>query len=126
MSDKNMTIMSVDGFSMMRRIIRSLLSQIGYSNVLDAEDGKAALKALEEQDIDFVISDWNTPGLSGLELLKAIRSNQRLKRTRFLIITPEAKRENIVRAKKAGVDNYIVKPFTAEVLKHKIDQIFTE
>lgn len=126
MSDKNMTIMSVDGFSMMRRIIRSLLSQIGYSNVLDAEDGKAALKALEEQDIDFVISDWNTPGLSGLELLKAIRSNKRLKRTRFLIITPEAKRENIVRAKKAGVDNYIVKPFTAEVLKHKIDQIFTE
>lgn len=125
MSEKSITIMSVDGFSMMRRIIRSLLSQLGYSNVLEANDGKNALKTLRERKVDFVISDWDTPGLSGLELLKAIRSNEQLGETRFLIVTTEAKKENIVKATKAGADNYIIKPFSVEMLKQKIDQIFT-
>ena len=124
MPDQNMTILTVDDFSTMRRIIRNILRQIGYNNIVEADDGAAALKVLESQDVDFVISDWNMPNMSGLELLKAVRANDKLQTIPVLLVTAEALKENVVEAVKAGVNGYIVKPFTAEVLKDKIDSIF--
>ena len=124
MPDQNMTILTVDDFSTMRRIIRNILRQIGYNNIVEADDGSAALKVLESQDVDFVISDWNMPNMSGLELLKAVRANDKLQKIPVLLVTAEALKENVVEAVKAGVNGYIVKPFTAEVLKDKIDSIF--
>ena len=124
MPDQNMTILTVDDFSTMRRIIRNILRQIGYNNIVEADDGSAAMKVLESQDVDFVISDWNMPNMSGLELLKAIRATDKLQKIPVLLVTAEALKENVVEAVKAGVNGYIVKPFTAEVLKDKIDSIF--
>ncbi|HEY7492904.1 MAG TPA: chemotaxis response regulator CheY [Candidatus Tectomicrobia bacterium] len=124
MPDQNMKILTVDDFSTMRRIIRNILRQIGYSNIAEAENGGAALNTLQTQDIDFVISDWNMPGMSGLELLQAIRADDKLKNIPVLMVTAEALKENVVEALKAGVNGYIVKPFTAETLKEKIDAIF--
>ena len=124
MPDQNMTILTVDDFSTMRRIIRNILRQIGYNNIVEADDGSAAMKVLESQDVDFVISDWNMPNMSGLELLKAIRATDKLQKLPVLLVTAEALKENVVEAVKAGVNGYIVKPFTAEVLKDKIDSIF--
>jgi two-component system, chemotaxis family, chemotaxis protein CheY len=124
MPDQNMTILTVDDFSTMRRIIRNILRQLGYNNIVEADDGSAAMKVLESQDVDFVISDWNMPNMSGLELLKAIRATDKLQKIPVLLVTAEALKENVVEAVKAGVNGYIVKPFTAEVLKDKIDSIF--
>jgi two-component system chemotaxis response regulator CheY len=124
MPDQNMKILTVDDFSTMRRIIRNILRQIGYSNIAEAETGGAALNTLQTQAIDFVISDWNMPGMSGLELLQAIRADDKLKNIPVLMVTAEALKENVVEALKAGVNGYIVKPFTAETLKEKIDAIF--
>lgn len=124
MADQSLKILTVDDFSTMRRIIRNILRQLGYSNIAEADDGAAALDTLQRQDIDFVISDWNMPNMSGLELLKAIRADSRLKDTPVLLVTAEALKDNIVEAVKAGVNGYIVKPFTAETLKEKIDAIF--
>jgi two-component system chemotaxis response regulator CheY len=124
MPDQNMKILTVDDFSTMRRIIRNILRQIGYSNIAEAETGGAALNTLQTQAIDFVISDWNMPGMSGLELLQAIRADDKLKNIPVLMVTAEALKENVVEALKAGVNGYIVKPFTAETLKEKIEAIF--
>jgi two-component system chemotaxis response regulator CheY len=124
MPDQSMKILTVDDFSTMRRIIRNILRQIGYSNIAEAETGGAALNTLQTQDIDFVISDWNMPGMSGLELLQAIRADDKLKNIPVLMVTAEALKDNVVEALKAGVNGYIVKPFTAETLKEKIDAIF--
>ena len=124
-ADTQMTILSVDDFSTMRRILKTLLAQLGFVNVLEADDGVAALEVLKKEKVDFVISDWNMPQMTGLELLKAIRSDEVLKETPFLMVTAEAEKSNIVAAVQAGVNNYIVKPFTAEVLQQKIDKIFT-
>jgi two-component system, chemotaxis family, chemotaxis protein CheY len=124
MPDQNMTILTVDDFSTMRRIIRNILRQLGYNNIVEADDGLAAMKVLESQDVDFVISDWNMPNMSGLELLKAIRATDKLQKIPVLLVTAEALKDNVVEAVKAGVNGYIVKPFTAEVLKDKIDSIF--
>ena len=124
MPDQHMKILTVDDFSTMRRIIRNILRQIGYSNIAEAENGGAALNTLQTQDIDFVISDWNMPGMSGLELLQAIRADDKLKHIPVLMVTAEALKENVVEALKAGVNGYIVKPFTAETLKERIDAIF--
>ena len=121
-----MKILTVDDFSTMRRIIRNMLRQLGYSNIVEAEDGTVALSLLKREKVDFVISDWNMPNMSGLELLKAIRADEHLKPTPFLLVTAEALKENVVEAVKAGVNNYVVKPFTAEMLKEKIDAIFKE
>jgi len=121
--NKNLKILIVDDFATMRKVIRNLLKQGGFENVAEAEDGAAALKVLKSQPFDFVISDWNMPNMSGLELLKAVRADEELKELPFLMVTAEALKDNVVAAVKAGVSNYIVKPFTAEVLNEKIEKI---
>jgi two-component system chemotaxis response regulator CheY len=121
--NKNLKILIVDDFATMRKVIRNLLKQGGFENIVEAEDGVAALKVLESQKIDFIISDWNMPNMSGLELLKAVRGSDDLKDLPFLMVTAEALKDNVVAAVKAGVSNYIVKPFTAEVLNEKIEKI---
>ena len=126
MTDQNMKILTVDDFSTMRRIIRNMLRQLGYTNVVEAEDGAEALSLLQREKVDFVISDWNMPHMNGLDLLKAIRADANLKPLPVLLVTAEALKENVVEALKAGVNNYVVKPFTAETLKEKIDAIFKE
>ncbi len=121
--DKKIRILVVDDFATMRKVIRNLLKQIGFENVVEAENGQIAMRTLKSQKVDFVISDWNMPTMSGLELLKAIRTDEDLSSTPFLMVTAEALKENVVEAVKAGVNNYIVKPFTAEVLEEKIKKI---
>jgi two-component system, chemotaxis family, chemotaxis protein CheY len=121
--NKNLKILIVDDFATMRKVIRNLLKQGGFENIVEAEDGVAALKVLESQKVDFIISDWNMPNMSGLELLKAVRGSDDLKELPFLMVTAEALKDNVVAAVKAGVSNYIVKPFTAEVLNEKIEKI---
>jgi two-component system chemotaxis response regulator CheY len=122
--DKSSKILIVDDFATMRKVIRNLLKQIGYENVVEAEDGVMALKELKSQKVDFIISDWNMPNMTGLELLKAVRGDGDLGKTPFLMVTAEALQDNVVQAVKAGVDNYIVKPFTADILNEKISKIF--
>lgn len=124
MADQNLKFLVVDDFSTMRRIVRNLLKELGYSNVDEAEDGALGLAKLKSGDFDFVISDWNMPNMTGLDLLKAIRQDPALKALPVLMVTAEAKKENIMEAIQSGVSNYIVKPFTAESLKEKIDKIF--
>lgn len=121
--DQTMKVLVVDDFPTMRRIIRNLLKEIGYENLDEAEDGTAAFDKLKGGDFDFVVSDWNMPNMTGLELLKAVRAESGIKDTPFLMVTAEAAKENIVSAVEAGVNNYIVKPFTAAVLREKIDKI---
>ena len=121
--DKNMRILVVDDFATMRKVIRNLLRQSGYQNVTEAEDGVVALKELRSQKIDFVISDWNMPNMTGIELLKAVRADSELSSLPFLMVTAESLKDNVLEAVKAGVSNYIVKPFTAEVLSEKIEKI---
>jgi two-component system chemotaxis response regulator CheY len=124
MADPNMKILIVDDFSTMRRIVRNLLKQLSFNNVDEAEDGDVALEKLKEGSYDFVITDWNMPNMTGLELLKAIRSDDNLKALPVLLITAEAEKENVVLAAEAGVNDYIVKPFTGDVLQQKINRIF--
>ena len=121
--DKNMRILVVDDFATMRKVIKNLLRQSGYQNVTEAEDGVAALKELRSQKIDFVISDWNMPNMTGIELLRAVRADSELSSLPFLMVTAESLKDNVLEAVKAGVSNYIVKPFTAEVLSEKIEKI---
>ncbi len=123
MADNNIKILVVDDFATMRKVVRNLLKQGGYEDIVEAEDGVMALKALKSQKIDFIVSDWNMPNMSGLELLKAVRADAELAKTPFLMVTAEALQDNVVAAVKAGVSNYIVKPFTAEVLNEKIKKI---
>jgi two-component system, chemotaxis family, chemotaxis protein CheY len=124
MADLNMKILIVDDFSTMRRIVRNILKQLSFNNVDEAEDGDIALEKLKNGDYDFVITDWNMPNMTGLDLLKAIRSDTRLKDMPVLLITAEAEKENVVLAAQAGVNDYIVKPFTGDVLQQKINRIF--
>lgn len=123
MLDQNMKILVVDDFSTMRRIIKNILREIGYNNVEEADDGTTALEKLRTAKFDFVVTDWNMPNMPGIELLKAIRSDGALRDTPVLMVTAEAAKENIVSAVQAGVNNYIVKPFTAAALKERIDLI---
>jgi two-component system chemotaxis response regulator CheY len=123
MLDQNMKILVVDDFSTMRRIIKNILREIGYNTVEEADDGTTALEKLRASRFDFVVTDWNMPNMPGIELLKAIRSDAALKDTPVLMVTAEAAKENIVTAVQAGVNNYIVKPFTAAALKERIDLI---
>lgn len=116
-------VLVVDDYNTMRRILRNLLSQIGFTNVDEAEDGSAALRKLRERTFGLVISDWNMQPMSGLELLKEVRSDGQLKEMPFIMITAESKTENVVAAKAAGVSNYIVKPFNADTLKKKIEAV---
>ncbi len=121
--DRDMKILLVDDFATMRKVIKNLLKQGGYNNISEAEDGVEALKILKSEHIDFIISDWNMPNMTGLELLKAVRADSELSGLPFLMVTAEGLKENVVVAVKAGVSNYIVKPFTAEVLNEKIEKI---
>ena len=123
MNEKNIKILIVDDFATMRKVVRNLLKQVGYEDIVEAEDGVMALKALKSQKIDVIVSDWNMPNMTGLELLKAVRADAELAKTPFLMVTAEALQDNVVAAVKAGVNNYIVKPFTAEVLNEKIKKI---
>ncbi len=122
--DKNMKILVVDDFSTMRRILKNLLRDLGFSNVEEADDGTTALPMLKTGKFQFLITDWNMPGMSGFDLLKAVRADSGLKNLPVLMVTAEAKRDQIVAAAQAGVNGYVVKPFTAAVLKEKIEKIF--
>lgn len=124
MADKNTRFLVVDDFSTMRRIVRNLLKELGFTNVDEAEDGQVALHKLKNQSFDFIVSDWNMPNMTGIELLKAVRAEPQLRHLPFLMITAEAKRENIIEAATAGANGYIVKPFTAATLEEKINKIF--
>ena len=124
MVDPKMKILVVDDFSTMRRIVRNLLKELGFANVEEAEDGAVALQKLQEGGFDFVVTDWNMPNIDGLQLFQAIRSNPALSRLPVLMITAEAKKENIIAASQAGASGYIVKPFTAATLAEKLQKIF--
>ena len=120
----NMRVLVVDDFSTMRRIIKNILRQLGFNNVVEADDGTTAWDTLNKDTIDFVISDWNMPQMTGIELLRKVRGSEEFADMPFLMVTAEAQQENIIEAVQAKVSNYIVKPFTAEVMKQKIDKIF--
>jgi len=122
--DKNMKVLVVDDFSTMRRIVKNLLRDLGFTNIQEADDGNTALPMLQGGSFDFVVTDWNMPGMQGIDLLKAIRADANLAHIPVLLITAEAKKEQIVMAAQAGVNGYIVKPFTAATLKTKLDKIF--
>lgn len=124
MMDKNINILVVDDFPTMRRIVRTLLKELGFSNVEEAEDGREALAKLREGQFELVVSDWNMPNLDGLEMLKQIRADDALKHLPVLMVTAEAKKENIIAAAKAGASGYVVKPFTAATLEEKLSKIF--
>jgi two-component system chemotaxis response regulator CheY len=124
MADTNMKFLVVDDFSTMRRIVRNLLKELGFPNVDEAEDGVVALSKLRSTHFDFVVSDWNMPNMTGLDLLKEIRGDANLKHLPVLMVTAEAKKENIVFAAQAGASGYIVKPFTAATLEEKLNKIF--
>jgi two-component system chemotaxis response regulator CheY len=113
----------VDDFSTMRRIVRNFLNDLGYQNITEADDGNTALPILKQGNIDFLVTDWNMPGMAGLDLLKAVRADPALAKMPVLLVTAEAKREQIVEAAQAGVNGYVVKPFTAQTLKEKIEKI---
>ncbi|MFC1684908.1 chemotaxis response regulator CheY [Pseudomonadota bacterium] len=122
--DKNMKILVVDDFSTMRRIIKNLLRDLGFTNVQEADDGTTALPMLQAGDFDFLVSDWNMPGMTGIDLLRAVRADPKLAALPVLLVTAESKREQIVEAAEAGVNGYVVKPFTAGTLQEKISKIF--
>ena len=124
MADPNMKILVVDDFSTMRRIVRNLLKELGFSNVYEAEDGVDALKQLRAEPFDFVVSDWNMPNMTGIDLLREIRKDGALKHLPVLMVTAEAKKENIIEAAQAGASGYVVKPFTAITLDEKLQKIF--
>lgn len=122
--NKDMRVLVVDDFSTMRRIIKNILRQLGFTNIIEADDGTTAWETLNKDRIDFVISDWNMPKMPGIELLRKVRASEEFATLPFLMVTAEAQQENIIEAVQAKVSNYIVKPFTAETLGQKIDKIF--
>ncbi|CDG21738.1 Chemotaxis protein CheY [Xenorhabdus poinarii G6] len=124
MASKDLRFLVVDDFSTMRRIVRNLLKELGFNNVDEAQDGAEALTKLRTAEFDFVISDWNMPNIDGLELLKTIRGEEKLAALPVLMVTAEAKKENIIAAAQAGASGYVVKPFTAAILEEKLNKIF--
>jgi two-component system chemotaxis response regulator CheY len=123
-ADPNMKFLVVDDFSTMRRIVRNLLKELGFTNVHEAEDGVDALKKLRAETFEFVVSDWNMPNMTGIDLLREIRKDPALKGLPVLMVTAEAKKENIIEAAQAGASGYVVKPFTAITLDEKLQKIF--
>jgi two-component system chemotaxis response regulator CheY len=121
--NRNLKFLIVDDYSTMRRVVKNQLHELGYANVAEADDGSTALPQLQAGDVDFLITDWNMPGMHGLDLLKAVREHEKLAHLPVLMLTAEARREQIVTAVQAGVDGYVIKPFTAVTLKDKIDKI---
>jgi len=122
--NKDLKILVVDDFSTMRRIIKNLLRDLGFQNITEADDGKTALPILQQGGIDFLVTDWNMPGMTGIDLVKHVRATPELSHIPILMVTAEAKREQIIAAAQAGVNGYVVKPFTAAVLKEKLEKIF--
>ncbi|ADU62375.1 MAG: chemotaxis response regulator CheY [Pseudodesulfovibrio sp.] len=123
--DTNMRILVVDDFSTMRKIIKNILRQLGFTNIVEADDGSTAWEVLNKDNIDFIVSDWNMPTMSGIELLRKVRGSEEYADLPFLMVTAEAQQENIIEAVQAKVSNYIVKPFTPETLGQKIEKIFS-
>jgi len=121
--NKTLKFLIVDDYSTMRRVVKNQLHELGYANVAEADDGSTALPQLQAGDVDFLITDWNMPGMHGLDLLKAVREHEKLAHLPVLMLTAEARREQIVTAVQAGVDGYVIKPFTAVTLKDKIEKI---
>jgi len=121
--DTSIKVLIVDDFATMRRILKNILKQIGFKNLVEADDGTSAWEILQGQSIDLIISDWNMPKMTGLELLKKVRANDKYKRTPFLMVTAEAQKQNVIEAVQAGVSNYVVKPFTAEAISDKLEKI---
>ena len=122
--DLNMKILIVDDFATMRKILKNILKQIGFKNISEADDGKSALKILKKENFDLILSDWNMPEISGLELLNRVKSDNELKNIPFVMVTAEAQKDNILEAVKAGVNSYILKPFTPETVREKLNKIF--
>ncbi|MEZ0328010.1 MAG: chemotaxis response regulator CheY [Dissulfuribacterales bacterium] len=122
--DYNIKVLIVDDFATMRRIVKNILTQLGFKNFIEADDGSTAWDVLQKEQVDFIVSDWNMPKMTGIELLKKVRADERFQNIPFLMVTAEAQKENIVEAVKARVSNYIVKPFTPETLSEKIEKIF--
>jgi two-component system, chemotaxis family, chemotaxis protein CheY len=122
--DLSMKILIVDDFATMRRIMKNILKQIGFSNIIEADDGTTALEELNKTAVDLIISDWNMPKMTGLDLLKSVRGTDGLKDVPFLMVTAEAQKQNVIDAVQAGVTNYVVKPFTAEAISEKLEKIF--
>jgi len=120
----NIKILVVDDFKTMRKIIKNILTQLGFKNIIEADDGTTALELLKKQKVDLIISDWNMPKMNGLELLKTVRSDDNLKDIRFIMVTAEAQKESVIEAIKHGVNQYVVKPFTPETLKEKLEKVF--
>lgn len=125
-ADKSMNVLVVDDYKSMVRIVRGMLNQLGFVNVDDAPDGAAAMALLKEKDYGLVLSDWNMQPVTGLELLKQVRAEERTKKTPFVMVTAEAKAENVVAARQAGVSNYVIKPFTLAVLRQKLTAVLGE
>ncbi|MNU62482.1 Chemotaxis protein CheY [compost metagenome] len=125
-ADKSMNVLVVDDYKSMVRIVRGMLNQLGFVNVDDAPDGAAAMALLKEKDYGLVLSDWNMQPITGLELLKQVRAEERTKKTPFVMVTAEAKVENVIAARQAGVNNYVIKPFTLAVLKQKLTSVVGE
>ncbi len=124
LGEPNMKILVVDDFSTMRRIIKNLLRELGFTNTHEADDGNTALPMLKGGDYELLITDWNMPGMEGIDLLKAVRADSELAKLPVMMVTAEQKKEQIIMAAQAGVNGYIVKPFTAQTLKEKLDKIF--
>jgi len=122
--DLNMKVLIVDDFASMRKIVGNILKHIGFKNIIEADDGKSALKVLKKGKVDLILSDWNMPEMPGIDLLKAVRSDGELKDIPFVMVTAEAHKDSIVEAVKAGVSGYVVKPFTAETISDKLTKVF--
>lgn len=121
--DTSIKVLVVDDFATMRRILKNILKQLGFTNITEADDGTSALEELKKNNFDLIISDWNMPKMTGLELLKRVRSDDALKEIPFLMVTAEAQKQNVIEAVQAGVSNYVVKPFTAEAISDKLQKI---
>ncbi len=121
--DTSITILVVDDFATMRRIVKGNLRQLGFTNIVEAEDGRLALEELKKNEIGLIISDWNMPNMTGLEFLKAVRSDESFKKIPFVMVTAEGQKNNVMEAAKAGVSNYIVKPFTPDTFEEKLKKV---
>ncbi|MCD6139325.1 MAG: response regulator [Deltaproteobacteria bacterium] len=124
--DLDMKVLVVDDFATMRRIVKNILKEIGFKNIVEADDGSTALEVLKKDKIDLVLADWNMPRMTGLDLLKAVRSDESLKKTPFVMVTAEAQKSCVLEAVQAGVSNYVVKPFTANTVRKKLEQVFSK
>jgi len=122
--DLNMKVLVVDDFATMRRIVKNVLKQIGFTHIVEADDGTTALGVLKENRVDLIISDWNMPKMTGLDFLKTVRGDESTKDIPFVMVTAEAQKDNVLQAVQAGVSNYIVKPFTADTVKEKLAKVF--